>query len=564
MPYRLADSKASGAIDRLAMSEYGLDGRTLMENAGSAAASLASFIMPETGTVTLFCGNGRNGGDGLVAARHLASACPRVNVVRVMPEPGRRIPGEVEANLRALSAGSGPIRLLEARTEEDLKEALILALKSALIIDALIGTGLNGPPTGLMASAIGIINEASGSGAGGEGIPVLSLDVPSGTSSDDGSAPGPSVRATHTLCFGTLKQGLFVEPAASLAGELYVSQIGMPDAALAPARGELLDAALAGGLIPPRKASFHKGDMGKVAVVAGSLDMPGAAVLASRGALSAGCGICELYVPEEAYAPVLASGMAAESMLRRLPSEAGRFTGEIPSCEAEALSQKDAIVIGPGAGRSDGVRELILAIMALKPGKLVLDADALWFIDPDFIREAGFYGELILTPHAGELSRMMRKAGLSGSRVEDALTAAKALNANVALKGPGTVVASPDGRFRITHAGNSAMATPGSGDVLAGVTGSFLARGMRGYDAMSAACFVHSLAGDIAAAHSPSAISASMIAERVPEAMVITDQSSGQSAGQSAYQSAERRAGQLLRTRTLPCEHIARKVHIRR
>ena len=548
MPYRLADAKASGAIDRLAMSEYGLDGRTLMENAGSAAANLASSLMPEAGTVTVFCGNGRNGGDGLVAARHLASAFPLVNVVRVMPDSKRRAPEEVEANLRAVSAGSGSIRLLMASTEEDLAEALILSLKSSLIIDALIGTGLNGPPSGLAASAIRTINEASGSGADGQRIPVLSLDVPSGASSDDGSAPGHVVNASATLCFGALKQGLFAEPASSFAGELYVSQIGIPDAALEPAKGELLDAALAGSLIPPRKASFHKGDMGKVAIVAGSLDMPGAAVLASRGALSAGCGICELYVPEEAYAAVLSSGMAAESMLRRLPSAEGRFTGEIPQCEAEALSQKDAIVVGPGAGRGEGVRRLILNIMALKPVKLVLDADALWFIDPSFIEEAGFAGELALTPHAGELSRMMRASGIRGSRVDDAAGAAKALNANLALKGPGTVVASPDGRFRITHAGNSAMATPGSGDVLAGATGAFMARGMGGFDALCAAAFVHSLAGDIAAGHSPSAISATMIAGKLPEAMEL--------AGQSAMR--------VLETRTLPCERIARKVHIRR
>lgn len=548
MPYRLADAKSSAEIDRLAMTEYGLDGRTLMENAGCAAASLALSLMSEPGAVTVFCGNGRNGGDGLVAARHLASACPMVNVVRLTPEPGRRIPVEVEANLRALAAGLGKLRLLEAGTPEDLAEALVLSLKSKLIIDALVGTGLKGPASGLIASAIMTINEASGAGAEGQRIPVLSLDVPSGASSDDGSAPGPAVRATATISFGSLKQGLFAEPAASLAGDVYVSQIGIPDAALKPAEGELLDIALAGSLIPARKASFHKGDMGKTAIIAGSMDMPGAAVLASMGALSAGCGICELYVPQEAYGPVLASAMAAESMLRMLPSSEGRFTGEIPPCEAEALSMKDSIVVGPGAGRGEGVRKLLLRVITLQPRKLVLDADALWFVDPGFIQEAGFAGELILTPHAGELARMMRDQGLTGSRVEDALRASKLLNANVALKGPGTVVASPDARFRITHAGNSAMATPGSGDVLAGVAGAMLARGMGGYDALSAAAFVHSLAGDIAAAHSPAAISATMITERIPEAMEL--------AAQGARQHAS--------NRTLPYAKVARKVHIGR
>ncbi len=548
MPYRLADARSSGEIDRLAMSEYGLDARTLMENAGSAASSLAVSLMPSAGPVTVFCGSGRNGGDGLVAARHLASICPSINVVRVMPGPGRRIPDEVEANLRAISSCTGSIRILEAHTGEELKEALILSLESSLIIDALIGTGLTGPASGLIASAIGTINEASGSEVAGRSIPVLSLDVPSGTSSDDGSAQGPAVKASATLCFGTLKQGLFAEPSASLAGDVYVSQIGMPDGALRPAKGQLLDLALAGSLIPPRKASFHKGDIGKVAIIAGSLDMPGAAVLASKGALSAGCGICELYVPEEAYAAVLASGMAAESMLRRLPSGSGRFTGEIPSCEAASLSQKDAIVLGPGAGRDGGIRSLILNVMALKPGKLVLDADALWFLGPEFTKMEDFGGELVLTPHAGELARMMRERALTCSRVEDALGAAKALSAHLALKGPGTVVASPDGRFRVAHAGNSAMATPGSGDVLSGITGAFLARGMGGYDALSAAVFVHSLAGDIAASASPAAISASMIAEKVPEAIKMAVEG----------------AHDLSGTRTLPCELVARKVHIGR
>ncbi len=501
-------------IDMLAGLHYSLDGRTLMENAGFASACLAREMIDSEGDITIFCGGGRNGGDGIVAARHLLSAGFFVNLVLLCPSNTKSIPAEIGANLEALGYPykvSERMKVIDIDGVDKIMDAYLAVSKSCLVIDALLGTGIKGEPQGFVADCIRVINSS--------GKKVLSLDIPSGCSSDDGSAPELSVKADATITFCALKQGLLAEPTASLAGKLFLSRIGLPDKLLNGLKGELLDIKLAGSLIPRRQSWFHKGDLGRVGIIAGSVNMPGAAALCAKGALKGGVGLCELFVPQAAYNGIMASGMASEAMIRPLPSKDGWFSGKLEGDAWEVLEEKDAIVIGPGIGRGFGAKDILKTVIDLNPKKLVLDADALWLVEEYGDLVSLFEGELMLTPHPGELKQMMRYEGITNDRVVDAIDCAEKFHACVAHKGPGTVVANRKGNFRIVNAGNSAMATPGSGDVLAGLVGAIAARGADAYSALSAACFIHSLAGDLAAKAGGESILAGDIADRIPEAM---------------------------------------------
>ena len=516
MPHRIADRIGAGKIDRSALQLCSLTGLQLMEGAGAASACLADELAGP-GAVTIFCGNGKNGGDGLVAARHLMCSGRKVTVVLLGRPEGKEPASDTKVNLMALlkSVESGALTVLEVNDPAGMAQALFAATGSSLVIDAVLGTGAKGAPEGLASDAITAINSS--------GVKVLSLDMPSGCPADGGPLPGIAVRAYATITFAALKAGLFSEPGASLAGRIFLAPIGIPDIAALHLTGELLDLELAGGLLPERQSWAHKGDLGKVGLIAGSVNMPGAAVLAAKGALKGGAGLCELFVPEEAYTPILGSGMLAETMVRPLPSKEGEFSGELPDDAAKVLLSKDAIAIGPGIGRSPGAGELVRKVMKLAPRKLIMDADALWFLAKEPELAQGFAGDLLLTPHGGELERLLPEPS-SDARIVRARECSALYGACVAFKGPGTVVAEPSGRFRIVHAGNSLMATPGSGDVLTGLSAAYAARMDDAFDALSAAAYVHSLAGDLAARGGVASILAGDIAASLPEAasMVAT------------------------------------------
>ncbi len=510
MALRIADRIGAGKIDRSALQLCSLTGLQLMENAGAASACLADELAGP-GAITVFCGNGKNGGDGLVAARHLMCSGRKVTVVLLGRPDGKEPPSDTKANLMALlkSKENGSVAILEVDGPAGMAQALFAATGSSLVVDAVLGTGAKGAPEGLAQDAITAINSS--------GVKVLALDIPSGCPADGGPIPGSAVKAYATITFATLKAGLFSEPGASLAGRIFLAPIGIPDIAAEHLAGELLDLDLAGSLIPRRQSWAHKGDLGRVGLIAGSVNMPGAAVLSAKGALKGGAGLCELFVPQEAYAPVLGSGMLAETMVRPLPSEEGAFSGELPDDVAEVLMSKDAVAIGPGIGRTQGAWDLVRKIVELGPDKLIIDADALWFLAKEPELALDFRGDLIMTPHGGELERLLPSPS-SDARIVRARECAAMYGACVAFKGPGTVVAEPSGRFRIVHAGNSLMATPGSGDVLTGLAAAYAARIEDPFDALSAAAYVHSLAGDIAAKGGVASILAGDIADNLPGA----------------------------------------------
>ncbi|HOA16020.1 MAG TPA: NAD(P)H-hydrate dehydratase [Bacillota bacterium] len=513
MPYRIADRKEARDVDRIAYEFYSLTELELMENAGRASAHLAQQMAP-SGAVLILCGTGNNGGDGFVAARYLAMDGREVHVAALdMRATGKPRSKDAEANLRMLEGiGGGRLAVTEVSDPKGLEDAFAKAGEPALVIDALVGTGFHGEPQGLVKEAIDAINRA--------GRPVLAIDMPSGCPADGGPVPGSAVRADATITFASPKAGNFSEPGAGLTGRLYVAPIGVPDGALEHITGELIDIGLAGSYLPRRGRDAHKGDLGRVGIVAGSITMPGAAVLSAKGALRGGSGTVELFVPEEAYLPILGWGLLPECMIRPLPSSGGSFAGQLPDDAAEALLSKDAVAFGPGIGRGPGAGAMFEAVMKLGLKKLVLDADALWFAAgrPDLLQARR--GGTMLTPHEGEMARLM-PAPQGASRVARAKECAAAFDSVVALKGPGTVVARPGGRYGIVNAGNPLMATPGSGDVLTGLAVSVWGRSESAYEALAAAAFLHSLAGDIAAATGAASILAGEIADRIPEAMAM-------------------------------------------
>lgn len=511
---KITNGKGSAAIDEEAVIRYGLTGLALMENAGSAAAGLASLISPD-GDIAIYAGRGRNGGDGLAAARHLALLERKVSVL-LLADTIASLHPDTATNLIALGgfSESGLVSVSRAASSADVAAFAQRALSAKLVIDAVLGTGSSGAPRGLALDAVRAINSS--------GAKVLSLDLPSGCPADAADVPAEAVKADATLAFAALKEGLVSGMGAAYAGRLHLCRIGVPEAVTDPIPGELLDIILAAGLMPERAPWAHKKQMGKVAVIAGSARMPGAAMLAAKGAARAGAGIVELWLPEEVYGSVLSADFAPEVMLRQLHSSEGSFTGELTAEAETGLQDMDAVVIGPGMGKSDGARILLEKILGLYRGKLVLDADALNLLSrkPDIAEGIG--GRLIITPHEGEMERLM-PAMASSSRTARALQAASRYNAVTVLKGPGTVVAEPGGRYRVVFAGNSLMASPGTGDVLAGAVAAMAARCDNLYDAASAAAFMHSLAADIRKAEGLGALPAGDLADTMPRAQGLIE-----------------------------------------
>jgi ADP-dependent NAD(P)H-hydrate dehydratase / NAD(P)H-hydrate epimerase len=455
----------------------GIFTRELMERAGQALADHAQRLAGTEGRFAILCGPGNNGGDGLVAARHLAQAGRQVLVVLLAKPDALR--GESRANLEALTAMGGSA----TGALEDFAPR-----PGDVAVDALLGTGLNRAPEGAMADAIHTLWKWRALG-----VRVLSADLPSGLASDTGVAFRPAVQADATVAFGALKVGEALEPGASLCGELHLADIGLaPD----DAPVSLLEEEDARGWLPQRRADSNKGTYGHVLIVAGSRGKSGAAALAGLAALRSGVGLCTVATPEDALSDVL--GHAPELMGVGLDDD--KPLGPI-HLEAllEAAEGKDALVLGPGIARGKKTHQLIAQLLERFPGPVVLDADGLNAVAGRLEVLRAAQGPLVLTPHPGEMARLsgLSVAEIQADRVAVARDFARAHRVVVVLKGARTVVASPDGQVRVNPTGNPGMATGGTGDVLSGVCGALLAQGLAPVDAASTAVYAHGLAGDL-------------------------------------------------------------------
>jgi NAD(P)H-hydrate epimerase len=483
-------AEAMRALDRRATTELGIPGAVLMEHAGQGAAAAMTERFPVLGSarrpVVILCGKGGNGGDGFVVARHLGQRGVHVRVLLAVPE--HEIAGDAAAKLDALkAAGMRPVPV----PGDDVLSTVLA--EAEIVVDALLGTGGRGAPDTRMAVLIERINAS--------GRPVVALDVPSGLPAGGEAPPGPVVRAALTTTFAGLKRGLVTGPSAGHAGRIVVVPIGVPDAEVR--RGVnvwLLERADVAPLFPPRARESHKGDYGRLLIVAGSAGKTGAAALAADAAMRTGAGL--VTVATAASQQAVVATMLLESMTEAVPETAARSIGlaGLPLLE-ELGHARDAVAIGPGIGLAEETGEVVRRLVRDLRVPAVVDADALTALarDPRVLRDAA--AARCLTPHPGEMARL---AGLGADevqrdRIEIARSFAAAHGVELVLKGATTIIASPTGTVLLNPTGNPGMASGGTGDVLTGMIGALLARGFAPDRAAYASVFLHGAAGDAAA-----------------------------------------------------------------
>jgi ADP-dependent NAD(P)H-hydrate dehydratase / NAD(P)H-hydrate epimerase len=532
----------------------------LMAGAGLGMARIALDMLGDgRGSALVVAGPGNNGGDGLVIARHLHDA---------------GMPVLVYLWSRAAREDDWPLRdvrergIVEIRANDDPEQ---LALRrelprTALVVDALLGTGLTRPLDATLCMIVAAVNQA--------GRPVLAVDIPTGIQSDTGAIMGCAVRATRTAAAGILKPGHLFAPGADYAGPVEVIDIGLPDRLEDEQMTAELTAETMRALLPARPADSHKGTFGKAMIVGGNGRYPGAPFLAASGALRSGAGLVTLAVGRSLFGP-LAAALHEATFLPLAEEEWGTIGGAAAADLSQEMSGYDAVVLGPGLGREDPTKTFLLRLLKLETAKpatgvgfvrasttprearrtggvgfartpvaakeperaaeaadentnntLILDADAL-----NILSEIEDWHErlpsqnAILTPHPGEMARLL---GLDGAadvnrdRLAHARDAAARWKQVVVLKGAGTVIAASDGRTAIGPAGNPALASGGTGDVLAGLIGGLAAQGLGPYEAACLGVFLHAEAGRLVRAEvgEAGAVAGDLL-QRLPRAITL-------------------------------------------
>ncbi|HLK11995.1 MAG TPA: NAD(P)H-hydrate dehydratase [Candidatus Binatia bacterium] len=478
------------ALDRWTIA-HGTPGHVLMERAGAGAARVLRERLPAArGRAVVVCGRGNNGGDGFVVARHLKRA--RFQVETWLLGRPDAVRGDAARMLAAWRRAGGRVESLA----DDARLGTLRArlARAAVVVDAILGTGLDEPVAGLTAAVIEAINAAP--------APVLAIDLPSGLSADTGRPLGTAVRAAVTATFGFAKVGQCIHPGIEHTGSLAVVDIGIPPEAVAAVRPRtaLLEAHEVGRLLPARGRDAHKGSFGHVLVIAGSRGKTGAALLAAEGAARSGAGLTTL-AAAAALQPLL-EGHVREAMTAALPDgpDGTAALGDGTAVD-RLLAGRAAVVCGPGLGLAEGTRALVAHVVRRCSAPLVLDADALNSVAGTDVLAAR-PGPTVLTPHPGEMARLVGAdtATVQADRLGVARRLAAAAGVVVVLKGARTVVASPDGGAVICPTGNPGMASGGTGDVLSGIVGGLLAQGLGPADAAALGVFAHGLAGDTVAA----------------------------------------------------------------
>jgi hydroxyethylthiazole kinase-like uncharacterized protein yjeF len=472
----LYEAAAMRATDAWAIETRGVPSLALMERAGEGLARVIAQHAP-AGRIAVVCGKGNNGGDGLVAARLLRGAGRDVGVLAVWPPD--TLGGDAAEQLRRLP-GDTPAPFDAGRLDG-----------AALLVDALLGTGTTGAPRDPAGSVIEAMNAVE--------APVVAADVPSGVDASSGEVAGAAVRAVATATFHAAKPGLWINPGKDHAGAVEVIDIGIPAGAPAePAVGLIGEGVLAA--VPHREPGSTKFSSGNVFVIGGSSGLTGAPTMSALAAMRAGAGYVTVAAPAELEATF--SVRLLEAMMVGLPSEQGSLSAGALEPALRAIERADAVVLGPGLGRTDGARALARELVGRIGVPLVVDADGLNALADVFpaalpSRDA----PTILTPHAGELGRLLgvESAEVGRRRLAHARDAAARANAIVVLKGDDTLVAGPDGAVAVSPGSAPGLATAGTGDVLTGVLGALLAKGLSAEHAACAGVLAHVRAGRLAA-----------------------------------------------------------------
>lgn len=507
---RIALSAEMAAMDRRAEVEAGLPPRVLMENAGAAVAR--ACLSEGNGPFCVIAGGGNNGGDGLVAARHLDAAGEPVQVV--LAAPAESLSGAVAENRAAVAAAG--IRVIRWPEEHEAAQSAIR--HAAVLVDALLGTGLNGAVRPEIAELIGLINSCPAR--------VVAVDLPSGFMPDTGQTPGPAVRAHTTITFGAAKPVHYTHPGATSTGRLIVDPIGIPAALIrAAASGWALEVGMVRERLPVRAPDAHKGMAGRVAVLGGSPGLSGAPRLCARGALRVGAGLVTVGYPESIAADMATRDPEVMGYALPVDGASGGVTPASLSMWPEWLAAADAVVIGPGLGPSIEAGEFAIQALRGYAGAVVVDADALRPFGQGLPPDLG-PGRMVLTPHPGEMARLIGQniKAVQADRLGTARRFSREVGATVVLKGAGTIIALPDGRYFINTTGNPGMAAGGTGDVLAGVIAGMMAQGLSPEDAAICGVFLHGLAGDEMAQAGPRGYLAGEVADGVPAAIRKVEQ----------------------------------------
>ncbi len=471
--------------DRMATEKLSIPSLILMENAGlKAAQCIANCFSPIADkTIGIFCGKGNNGGDGFVIGRHLSRLGAKIQFWLIGTR--QEVKGDARVNLDIAAKLGLPIRELDVwQTDTVLDDYDIL-------IDALLGTGLQGKIQGVVADIICAINQFNGT--------VVAVDTPSGLDCDAGLPLGDCVQADLTITMGNLKTGMLLYPGRGHLGELFIADLGVPDFIFDELKIQkhLLGLDDYIRFLPLRPPDAYKNSFGKVLVLAGSVGLTGAACLSSLAVLRSGAGMVILGSPKSLNA-VFASKLT-EVMTESLPeTEQGSLAAAAFDYLSQTLAWCDVLAIGPGLSTHPETQKFVQRILREQSHPLVIDADGLNNLvgHTELLKE--YLKDLVLTPHLGEFARLTNLSceEIEKSRLEVVQRFAAEWQVVLLLKGAPTVVATPQGQLFINPTGNAGMATAGSGDVLTGLIVGFLAQGLKALPAALLGAFVHGLAGD--------------------------------------------------------------------
>lgn len=494
-------AEAMRDADAATIADYGISAPTLMEVAGRGCARAAVGMIGVDARVIVVCGKGNNGGDGFVAARILALQGFDVDVYAVGG------PDELSAD------AVGPYRQFErlaanARRSHialhRLDDARLLnGLQPDLWIDALLGIGLSNTLREPYRTIADLMTHSP--------APVLSVDIPTGLHADNGSVLGAAVRADVTVTMGAIKKGMLLEAGPHHCGRIQVAEIGIPPFALASRKtASTTTDEFVRAHIPTRPREAHKYNAGTVLVIGGSRGMTGAPVMTAVAAARGGAGYVMVACPEQEQ-PIIAGKLSEATTIALPTSDDGGIDAEGALLRLQdVLPKVAAVALGPGLGRHDSTVCFVHEFLRSTQLPVVIDADALFAVAVEPSEVPSIVGPRhLLTPHRGEFARLMPDGGPTQSSIEAARAAASHMNSTLLLKGMPSVVAGADGEVLIAGAGNNALATAGTGDVLAGLCASFLARGL---DPIRAAAVALHVGGSAAEYYSRRYDPASMVA----------------------------------------------------
>jgi NAD(P)H-hydrate epimerase len=506
---RVVTAQTMQEIDKQAINDYGIAGLQLMESAGSRCVDEIISRFGLVGRSVIMAGKGNNGGDGYVIARLLSQKGWNVKVIVLADRD--QVCGDAAVNLEKLPGSVIYFCTCEGQLSAQNMDEIFQA---DVIVDALLGTGLCSSVSGVYLEAVDLINAS--------GRPVVSVDIPSGIHGSTGKVLGNAVRADITVTFALAKLGHVLYPGVEYTGQLVVADIGIPQNIMEAAAGyDFLNAETVRPLLHRRDRQAHKGRFGHCLIIAGSTGKTGAAALSANSAVRAGSGLVTLAVAENIHS--ILEIKTTEVMTFPLPdSGSGHLTNSaFPEIE-KLLVGKNAVTIGPGLGTRSGTYALVQNLVETVTLPMVIDADGLNALAEDItILNRKKSKQIILTPHPGEMSRLLGTSipDVETIRLSVAQEFAGKYGVFLVLKGARTVIASPDGSVAINGSGNPGMASGGMGDVLTGVIVSLLGQGCTAWDACRLGVFLHGLAADMVAEEKGEiGINASDVIEMLPYA----------------------------------------------